>query len=136
MDVDKITLFQAVKKRLAWLTQRQEILAQNVANADTPDYRARDLKPFQFKELVRRENAQLNMDASTKGHLEGRRKRIRDFSEEAERVPYETAPAGNSVIIEEQMQKVNESAVSHRLTSDLYKKHLAMFKMALGRNSG
>jgi len=136
MDVDKITLFAAVKKRLAWLTQRQEVLAQNIANSDTPDYRARDLKPFQFQELIRRENAQLNMDVSTKGHLDGRRKRLRDFSEEAARVPYETAPAGNSVVIEEQMQKVNESSVSHRLTSDLYKKHMAMFKMVLGRSSG
>lgn len=134
MNVDKLALFQAMKKRISWLTQRQEVLAQNVANADTPGYRAHDLKPVKFKELVRRENAQLNVEMTSKGHLEGQRKRVRDFLEETERKPFETTPSGNAVVLEEQMQKLNETQVGHRLTSELYKKHLGLIKMALGRS--
>jgi len=133
MDFDSIPLFGVVKKRFAWLTQRQEVLSQNVANADTPSYRPRDLKKFEFRELVRRENMQLNMDTTRGDHLGGRRKRIRDFAEAKERKPFETAPAGNAVVLEEQMAKVNETAIGHKLTAELYRKHISMIRMALGR---
>ncbi len=133
MALDDLTLFSAVRKRLNWLTQRQEILAQNVANADTPKYRASDLKPFHFKDLIRRENMQLNMNVSEASHQAGRVKRIRDFSEAVDRHPFETSPGGNSVILEEQMSKINESQINHKLTTNIYKKHLLMFKMALGK---
>ncbi len=133
MELDKITLFSAVKRRLSWLTQRQEVLAQNVANADTPQYRARDLKAFNFREIIRRENSQLNIEMSDPSHLPGQRKRIRDFSQVEERKPFETAPNGNSVIVEEQMAKINGSQINHKLTTNLYKKHLTMFRIALGK---
>jgi len=134
MDLDKISFFAMAKKRLAWLTQRQEVLAQNVANGDTPGFRPSDLKPFAFKELVRRESMQINMEVTQAGHAEGQRKRLRDFSEKTERKPFETAPAGNAVILEEQMAKLNESGVSHKLTSQLYAKHLKMIRTAIGQN--
>ncbi len=133
MAFDDLTIFSAVKKRLGWLTQRQEILAQNIANADTPKYRSSDLKAYKFKELIRSEGLQLNMAVTEASHMPGRRKRIRDYSEVTERRPFETSPSGNSVILEEQMAKINESQLNHKLTTNIYKKHLAMFKTALGR---
>ena len=135
MDLDRISFFAMAKKRLAWLTQRQEVLAQNIANADTPQYRSKDLEPFAFERLVRRESAQINMDVTEKGHLGGRRKRLRDFTEEKERKPFETAPAGNAVVLEEQMGKLNENHVSHKLTVELYNKQLKMLKMAVESKS-
>lgn len=125
-----LTLFAAVKKRLNWLGQRQEILAQNISNADTPDYKAKDLKPYAFRDLLRKESAQLNMVTTEPGQLGGRRKRIRDFFVEEPRHPYETAPNGNSVVLEEQMGKVAETQTAHRLTTELYKKHMEMLKTA------
>jgi flagellar basal-body rod protein FlgB len=133
MSLDDLTLFSAVKKRLAWVSQRQEVLAQNVANADTPDYKATDLKPFKFRDILRQESMQINMDASGKGHMGGQRKSIRSFSEAEVRMPYETAPGGNSVVLEEQVQKLNQTAISHKFTAEIYRKHLSMLKMALGR---
>ena len=125
-----LTLFAAVKKRLNWLGQRQEVLAQNISNADTPDYKAKDLKPYAFRDLLRKESAQLNMVTTEPGQLGGRRKRIRDFFVEEPRHPYETAPNGNSVVLEEQMGKVAETQTTHRLTTELYKKHMEMLKTA------
>lgn len=126
-----LTLFAAVKKRLNWLGQRQEILSQNISNADTPGYKAKDLKPYSFKEVLRREHAQLNMVRTDgESHLPGQRKRLRDFLVEDERHPYETAPNGNSVVLEEQMGKVNETQEAHRLTVELYKKHMNMLRIA------
>ncbi|MEX2311110.1 MAG: flagellar basal body rod protein FlgB [Rhodospirillales bacterium] len=131
MDLDKTTLFGAVKSRLGWLTQRQEVLSQNIANADTPRYRGTDLKPFKFREILRQEKIQLNMDVTSTSHLPGRRKRIRDFAEETVRQPFETAPNGNTVVLEEQMAKVNETQAKHKLVTQLYKKHLSMIVMAV-----
>ena len=134
MSLENLTLFSAVKKRLSWLTQRQEVLAHNIANADTPKYKARDLKAFNFKEIVRREGMQLNIEVSDPVHMPGKRKRIRDFIEFEERRPFETSPNGNSVVLEEQMGKINGSQINHKLTTNLYKKHLNMFRIALGKS--
>lgn len=131
MDLGKLTIFNAVKKRMQWTGQRQELLAHNIANANTPDFRAHDMKPFEFKEIVRRETMQINMETTGSNHLAGRQKTIRDFSSQADRRPYETSPDGNSVVLEEQMSKLNETAISHRLTNEIYSKHLAMLKLAV-----
>ena len=133
MDLNKLTLFGMVKNKLTWLGQRQEILAQNIANSDTPKYRASDLKPDDFKELVRKEASQLNMTANDANHLKGRRRRIRDFASFIERRPFETMPNGNAVVLEEQMAKINETQVNHNLMTQLYKKHLSMIRMAIGK---
>ncbi len=133
MDFATLPLFQAVKKRLGWLGQRQEVLSQNIANADTPGYRARDLKTYDFREIVRRETQQINMALTAPNQMGGQRRRLRDFTEAETKIPYETRSDGNSVVIEEQMLKVNESGLKHQLTTELYRKHLALFRMALGR---
>ncbi len=131
MDFGDTTLLAAVKKRLGWLSQRQEVLAQNIANANTPRYRAHDLKPMEFKDILRQEKIQLNMDVTNASHQPGRRKRIRDFAEETTRQPFETSPTGNSVVLEEQMAKVNETHTKHSLVTQLYKKHLKMITTAV-----
>ena len=133
MEFNKIPLFGVIKKRMAWHGQRQEILSQNIANADTPKFSPKDLKPFKFREMIRRETMQVNMDTSESGHLGGRRKRLLDFATSKERRPFETAPAGNAVVLEEQSAKLNENAIGHRLTSELYRKHLTMIKTAIGK---
>lgn len=132
MELNSLSLFQAMKKRLAWLGQRQEVISQNIANSDTPKYKARDLKTYDFRELVRREASQINMEVTHPNQLSGQRKRIRDFSEDKP-FAFVTAPSGNNVVLEEQMAKLNEAGLKHQLTTELYKKHLALFRMALGR---
>lgn len=133
MDFDKMPLMVGVKKRMAWLIRRQEVLAQNIANADTPGYKARDLRPFNFADIVKRQSMQINMDRTHPDHQEGPRHRVSDFAEHKERRPYETAPAGNAVILEEQMGKINESQIQYKMMSELYKKHLAMFRLAIAK---
>ncbi len=133
MEIGNLSVLSIIKKRMAWLSHRQEVLAQNIANSDTPGYKARDLKAFKFDELLRRENAGLSMATTEKNHLGGQRKRVRDFGTAEDRNPYETAPNGNSVVLEEQMAKMSENSVNYSLASELYKKHMGMIRMALGK---
>ena len=53
MDLSSIPLFGLIKQKMSWLNQRQQVIAQNVANADTPDHMSRDLKPINFKNIIR-----------------------------------------------------------------------------------
>ena len=46
MDLGDIPLFAMLRGRLGYLSQRQQVIAQNVANADTPGFTPTDLKPF------------------------------------------------------------------------------------------
>jgi flagellar basal-body rod protein FlgB len=52
MDTGTLPLFKAMSQRMSWLGERQKTLAQNVANADTPKYLAKDLKPMSFGDLM------------------------------------------------------------------------------------
>ena len=54
MDLKKLPLFDLLARRMSWLAQRQEVLAQNIANANTPDYAPQDLKPMSFGEEMKR----------------------------------------------------------------------------------
>ncbi len=133
MDLSNVPLFNIVKKRMAWLGQRQEVISQNIANSDTPKYKAQDIKKFRFKELIRKESSNMRMLTTDSDHRGGQRKRWSEFGVGEVKSPYETAPNGNSVILEEQLSKMGESSVNYRLTTELYKKHIGMLRSALGR---
>mgnify|MGYP002378936212 CR=1 FL=1 len=133
MDVTQPTLFRTLKQRLAWLGQRQEVLARNIANADTPGFRPSDLHPFGDAAMTAGSVRSVDMVSTRPAHMSGRRRHDDGFATRVDRNPYETAPAGNAVVLEEQMAKLNHTAVSHRLASELYRKHLGMINTATGR---
>ena len=134
MEFGKIPLFDLVKSRLGWLGHRQDVGSQNIANADPPKDRARGVQPFKFEDVLRRSTRQpVNMQVTQASHLPGIRQRPDAFKETVERKPYETSPDGNSVVLEEQIGKMNEIDINHRLITELYKKHLNMIKTAIGK---
>src|SRR5258707_9924381 len=72
MDLGNIPLFKAMMSRMSWLTERQQVLAQNVANADTPAFKAKDLKAQTFKEMLAGSSANhLTLAATQPNHLAG-----------------------------------------------------------------
>lgn len=133
MDLKKLPLFDLLTRRMAWLSQRQEVLAQNIANANTPDYTPQDLKPMPFVETMKR-LAPVNPDLTSPLHMAGTVvRRPQAFREDEQRKRYEVAPDGNSVVIEEQMIKVAETQMDYQLVTNLYRKHVDMIKTAIGR---
>ena len=135
MDLNKLTLFGLMKGQMGWLARRQEVLAQNIANSDTPGYKPTDLQPFNFQDMVKRQQMQNGRGLSTTSpmHFAGTRSQTSPFAEEQATAPYETAPNGNAVVLEEQMAKLGETQVQHRLTTELYRKHIGMIKIAHGK---
>jgi len=134
MDLNSLGLFKLLKGKLSYLDQRQEVLAQNIANADTPKFKPRDLADFNFKTVLARRQG-VEPERTDPAHLSGTRSRNGDLRAERERRVYETKPDGNAVVIEEQMIKVNRSAIDQSTVAGLYRKQIGLLKSAIGRGS-
>ncbi|MFT5486882.1 MAG: flagellar basal-body rod protein FlgB [Paracoccaceae bacterium] len=132
MDLSNLKLFQMASKRMDWLSKRQQVLSQNIANSDTPGYGPKDLKQLNFQEMLRPQLKRSTLQKTSSMHIEAMRKDPK-YRNDSKKDVYETAPGGNSVILEEQLTKVSETQANHRLASNIYSKQLAMIKIALGR---
>lgn len=133
MDYSDIKLMSLMKVKMAYHAQNQDLLAQNIANADTPGYRAKELKPLDFAKLALIESRRLEMKATSPEHMAAPRK-VQSFREEKSRKTYETTPVKNSVALEEQMAKVAYNNNEYQLTTNLYKKTAALFRVAINGN--
>ncbi|MBT5266766.1 MAG: flagellar basal body rod protein FlgB [Rhodospirillaceae bacterium] len=133
MESGNLKLFQMAHKQMNWLSQRQTVLAENIANGDTPGYGAKDMKPLSFKRTLKLPQA-INVGRTTKGHLTGTIMRP-DFDVRKDRGKdvYETAPDGNSVNLEDQIMKVSKTNMRFQLITNLYDKHMKMMKTAIGK---
>src|SRR5262249_19262315 len=135
MSVADLPLFSVLKSRMRWLEERQKVLAENVANADTPRYRARDLKQLDFMaELNATMHSQVQLTATAPGHI-GTPVGERAPSPQTPRGGFETKPSGNAVVLEEEMMKVAQTQLDHQTATSLYARGLAMLKMAIGKGS-
>jgi flagellar basal-body rod protein FlgB len=135
MELTDLPMFGLVRRRMSWLNQRQQVLSQNIANADTPKYRSHDLKKFDFKEVIRDHNRMSRgntMSATNAKHISaGSRRAQGPFKEIDNARPYETAPDGNQIVLEEQMVKLNETHINHNMMTELYRKQLRMFRTVM-----
>ena len=124
-------IFSLLAKRMDWLGQRQQVLAQNIANADTPDYVPHDLKPQEFRRMVERQAMPtMKPQATQAGHIQS--SSLSDSHRSVEQKErYETAPSGNAVIIEEQLINVAQTQNDYSAITNLYRKQVAMMKLAL-----
>jgi len=121
-----IGLFALAERKLSWIDTRQKQLSQNIANADTPGYRPRDLEPFssvmnQF-DITPARTSPLHLAAFSE-HLPG-----------TTRTVGETAPDGNAVSLETEMTKVAQDDTSQQLVNNLWKSYMGMFMTALGKS--
>ncbi len=107
--------------------KRQSLIASNIANADTPGYRAKDLKPF----VASREQT-LDLRATRPGH------RLNAETSTASEVMVQSSfaaesPNGNTVSLEDQMVKSADVKQTHDLALGIYQKSLSIMRSTLGR---
>jgi flagellar basal-body rod protein FlgB len=134
MDVFQLKLFQRISERMSWLGARQQVLSQNIANADTPDYVPHDLKALSFQDHLVKSNPVVQ-ERTNPLHMTGTASPVDPVDDEKQRNPYESAPVGNSVVLEEQMTRMADAQANYQLMTNLYRKHVDLLKMALGRGA-
>jgi len=135
MDLNGVPLFSLLTGRMTWLSARQAVLSQNVANADTPNYVARDIKPVDFESMVSGLNAGTQLRTTDVRHIAVRAGGTAGFEEEDASGEGGT-PGGNVVSVEQEMIKVSDTQIQYQTASNLYQKAVNMFRTALGSRTG
>lgn len=145
MPLQDLTLMSAMLTKMSWLEERQKVLAQNISNADTPNYQPMDVKPLDFKNLLQSSASKSSLGAAAP-HLASTSLAVTDpmhipsggssasagkLPTSAEKSPYEVSPDGNAVILEEQLVKMNQNYTDYQFTTNLYQKNIDMIKSAL-----
>lgn len=132
MDLNSLKFFKMAMTRMDWAAQRQKVLAQNISNADTPDYRPKDLKEINFKDVLKGQmEPRVPVARTDARHLKGTVPEQATFRENAIRKTFEEAPDGNQVVIEEQMQKVSDTRSNYSTAVQLMQSHMKMLRIAL-----
>ena len=123
-NLDVFTISSAMAKHAG---QRQALISQNVANADTPGYVARDLAAF---ETTYETNNSVGQRATRSGHLNGA---TMPGSGAVISQRGSASPDGNTVSIEQEMLKATDTIRQHDRALAIYKSALGILRTSLGR---
>ncbi len=128
--LEKLEIFRMAQGLATYAAARQSAIARNVANADTPGYRAQDLAPFS---QIYDSRAMTGMRSIRASHLlEGEGVNARLRSGDATR-PGAISPNGNNVSLETEMMMAAEVRRDHGLALSVYRSSLSILRSSLGR---
>ncbi|MBV5325523.1 MAG: flagellar basal body rod protein FlgB [Rhodospirillaceae bacterium] len=129
---EDLGIFRATRAQMDWIAQRQEVLAGNIANANTPRYLPKDLKPLSFKDVLSGSTAQPVTATATNSMHVIPQQGPDPFKAVTQRKVYESTPDGNGVILEEQMAKIGEANNAFNTSAALFQKYQKMIRTAMG----
>jgi flagellar basal-body rod protein FlgB len=132
MQIGGLNLFQALSEKMRWHQERQGVLAENIANADTPGYVERDLKAFSFGEEMQ-SIATVSTSMTSPNHISASSGGPGRFGKGS--APFEITPSGNGVTLEDEMMKVAGNDMDYQAVTALYTRSVRLLKVALGRQA-
>jgi flagellar basal-body rod protein FlgB len=130
MSSAKTDIFDLAEKKLSWLAERQNVLASNIANANTPGFRGSDIQSFAsvltgMTAVVPTRTQAMHLSGTLPADI-------------AETTP-DSSPAksvdGNSIALDEQLTKVADTESSQSLVTTIWKSYVGMFNTVLGKGS-
>jgi flagellar basal-body rod protein FlgB len=133
MAIADFPALAALRTRMQWHQQRQRVLAENIANSDTPNFKPRDLVEPKFNAPVSPGGVTgaLAMVRTDPGHMTASGGGNDAFADR--KMFTETRPAGNSVSMEDEMMKVAANQMDYQAATTLYSKSLGLIKTAIGK---
>ncbi len=133
MNVTEIPLLGILRERMSWLNARQSVLSQNVANADTPGYAARDVKPIDFSDILKGTmHTTPALNTTDPRHIALPADTTSTF-ENTDTPDTESNPTGNTVSLEQEMIKVADTQSQYAAATSLYSKAVGMMRTAIGQ---
>ena len=112
--------YLAAKKTLDAVALRQEAIASNIANLETPGYKRLDLAPAFQTQLER---------ACASGDSQGIADLKPTLAPDLNAVP--SGRDGNSVHLEEELMQLNRNTVTHTLETQLVSTMLTRMRLAI-----
>lgn len=121
----KLDVFRTAMAMARHAGQQQAYSAQNIAHADTPGYRAKDLPDFAsgLREGL------IGQRATRSAHLNGSAVRMTEGTERRQALD----PNGNTVSLEEEMVKSVRAKSQHDRALAIYRSNLNILRASLGR---
>lgn len=135
MGITDVPILSMLRTRLQWGQERTRVLAENVANSDTPNFQARDLAPLKFDETAQRAPSlvsNVSLVRTADGHIAGTMGSGSGF-ESKTNGNYDVRPTGNAVNLEQEMMKVAANQMDYQAVTAIYTRSLSLFKTALGK---
>jgi flagellar basal-body rod protein FlgB len=148
MDLNQISLFKMANRQMDYLNERQKVLAQNIANANTPDYMPKDLQEPSFSQILKN-NQKSKLAVTNSAHISGAVPKLAMMQTDQVNIgkpqessafkiiktkPYEVSPDNNGVILEEQMAKVGETKSAYDKVTQIYKSYMSLIKTTISRS--
>ncbi len=132
MAITDLPTLSALRTKMQWHQERQRVLAENISNSDTPNFRPRDLVEPKFDvagasgggmgslPMLRTSASHIGPSGGTtvSGNTKG---------------GYETRPAGNAVNLEDEALKVAANQMDYAAVTSLYSRSLGLLKTAIGK---
>ncbi len=135
MAITDLPMLSALRTKMQWHQERQRVLAENISNSDTPNFKPRDLVAPKFDSSgtgpVTGNMASLSMTRTSTGHIQGAG--VSDNFNSHNRGGYATRPAGNAVSLEDEMMKVSANQGDYAAVTALYSRSLGLLKTAIGK---
>jgi flagellar basal-body rod protein FlgB len=129
MPISDIPILSMLRTRMQWHQARQQVLAENVANADTPNFRPRDLAPPKFDQAL--SSVSITLARTDANHIVAAGGGSGFAMESSPR--YEVRPGGNGVNHEDEMMKQASNQMDYEAVTSLYARSLALIKLAVGK---
>lgn len=110
---------------------RQNVLAGNIANLDTPGYRVRDLSPDRFQELLREaiDDRDRGASASINGNNDAK---LHQVSENLESILYHD---DSNVSIEHQVAEMSKNQMQHNLALAIMASQFQLLRAAISERA-
>ena len=134
MSINDLPGLSILRTKMQWHQQRQRVLAENVSNSNTPNFRPRDLVEPKFDNNGATAAGSFNslpIVRTSQGHISA--SDAEPAFDQNRRVGFETRPAGNAVSLEEEMLRVSANQMDYAAVTTLYSKSLHLLKTAIGK---
>lgn len=127
-----LAIMRLADRLASYASVRQSVIAENIANADTPGFRAQDLLPF-AEAYADAAHGIPASEATRPGHFDLNADLARGFALQDTAAPGAASPNGNTVAIEDQMMRSAALQLQHDLALGVYQKSLQILRTGLGR---
>jgi len=134
MSINDLPVLSALRTKMQWHQERQRVLAENVSNSDTPNFKPRDLVEPKFESTGAStvSTGALAMMRTSTSHIAPPGGAGQTFEQNRKAV-FQTRPAGNAVTLEDEMLKVSANQMDYAAVTSLYSKSLHLLKTAIGK---
>jgi flagellar basal-body rod protein FlgB len=134
MSINDLPGLAVLRTKMQWHQERQRVLAENVSNSNTPNFRPRDLVEPKFDENganAAGTAGSLPIVRTSQGHISA--SSPDPTFDQNRRTGFQTRPAGNAVSLEEEMLRVSANQMDYAAATTLYSKSLHLLKTAIGK---